>query len=155
VARLAVAPRTQVEDGETVPIRVRARPGFDEVWCLDKDKEHRLDFNLNQRNESGRECCWNGEPEWETLDPSGIAGGQSVRDQYGFVYRIRVFPQGTRGTVGLRANLDGVNSFPWQSGSGYEQGPIEMVTMSASEIQRDCKCVFLGNGQYEGAGCSK
>jgi len=78
-----------------------------------------------------------------------------VRDQYGFVYRVRIDPQGARNTVGLRANLDNVNSFPWQSGSGYEQGPLQMVTMSAAEIQRDCKCIFLGNGQYEGAGCSK
>jgi hypothetical protein len=155
VTRLAISPRAQQQDGNDVPIRVRARPGFDEVWCLDKDREHRLDFNLNQRNANGRECCWTDDPDWSLDDPSDMAGGESVRDQYGFIYRIRVAPGGARGTVGISAELDDVVSAPWQSNSGYQIGPLNMVSMSAAEIQRDCKCIFLGNGQYEGDGCNK
>jgi hypothetical protein len=50
VTRMAISPREQRTDGAQVSIRVRALPGFDEVWCLDKDKSHRIDFNANQRN---------------------------------------------------------------------------------------------------------
>jgi hypothetical protein len=155
VARLAISPRTHQENGEIVPIRVRARPGFDEVWCLDKDKDHRLDFNLNQRNANGRECCWVNDPSWDLDDPNNFAGGESVRDDFGFVYRIRVNTEGARGTVGINATLDGINSAPWQSNSGYSIGPLNMVAMSAAEIQRDCNCIFLGNGQYQGDRCNK
>jgi hypothetical protein len=155
VTRLAISPRAHQQDGTDVDIRVRARPGFDEVWCVDKDREHRLDFNLNQRNEGGRECCWVNDPSWSLDDPGDLAGGESVRDQYGFIYRIRMAPGGARGTVGITAELDDVNSHPWQSNSGYSIGPLNIVAMSAAEIQRDCKCIFRGNGQYEGDGCNK
>jgi hypothetical protein len=155
VTRLAISPRAHQQDGTDVDIRVRARPGFDEVWCVDKDREHRLDFNLNQRNAGGRECCWVEDPEWSLDDPSDMAGGESVRDQYGFIYRIRVAPGGARGTVGITANLDDIDSHPWQSNSGYPRGPLNIVAMSAAEIQRDCKCIFRGNGVYEGDGCTK
>src|SRR5262245_29290363 len=79
VTRYAISPREQRADGEVTDIRVRARPGFDEVWCVDKDKEHRLDFNSNQRNAQGRECCWIDDPEWDFSDPDRmVQSGQVI-----------------------------------------------------------------------------
>jgi len=156
VTRIAVTARQQQTDGASVPIRVRARTGFDEAWCLDKDKDHRLDFDLNQRNADGRACCWDDTPEWSVDDPSGLLSGSgTTRDDNGFIYRIRVASGGGRGTLGVSAQLDGVDSHPWQSGSGYQRGNLEIVLLSASDIQKDCLCTFLGNGQYEGDKCPK
>ena len=155
VTRVAVSPRQQVSDNQNLDILVRARPGFDEVWCVDKDKEHRLDFNLNQRNDNGKECCWLGFPEWKVDDPGRVVDSAAVRDDFGFIYRLRINTHGERVTVGLSARLDGVDSAPWQSGSGYEKGPLQIVAMGANEITRDCKCIYKGNGIYEGVGCTK
>ena len=156
VTRFAITPREQREDGVQVDMRVRARPGFDEVWCVDKDKEHRLDFNSNQRNADGKECCWINDPEWFVSDPDRVVDSAApIPNTNSFNYRLRINTHGARATVDVQARIDGIDSFPWQSGSGYRRGPLQIVSMSQNEINRDCKCIFKGNGIYEGEGCSK
>jgi hypothetical protein len=157
VVRYAISPREQRTDGvQTDGMRVRARPGFDEVWCVDKDKEHRLDFNSNQRNAGGRECCWTNDPEWKVSDPDKVVDQAApVPNTNNFNFRLRMNTRGARSTVEVQAVIDGIDSFPWQSGSGYTKGPLRIVAMSANEISRDCRCVFRGNGIYEGDGCTK
>ena len=157
MVRYAISPREQREDGaQTDGMRVRARPGFDEVWCVDKDKEHRLDFNSNQRNADGKESCWVDDPEWKIGDPDRVVDQAApVPNTNSFNYRLRMNTRGARVTVEVQATLDGNDSFPWQSGSGYQKGPLRVVSMSANEISRDCKCIFRGNGIYEGDGCTK
>lgn len=156
VTRYAISPREQRTDGSITDIRVRAKPGFDEVWCLDKDREHRLDFNSNQRNSSGRECCWINDPSWSFEDPDHIAQeGQALAGTNNFNFRLRVNPRGARGTIYVQAEVDGIKSHQWQSGSGYDIAPLRLVSMSKNEIERDCQCVFRGNGIYEGDRCPK
>ena len=156
VVRYAITPREQRADGEIVDMKVRARPGFDEVWCVDKDKEHRLDFNSNQRNAAGRESCWVDDPSWRFQDPERfVQTGQVIPNTNSFNYRIRMNPRGARGEVAVEAEIDGVVSYPWQSGSGYAREPLRIVAMSKNEIERDCLCVFRGNGIYEGDRCPK
>ena len=156
VTRLAISPREQNTDGARVEIRVRALPNFDEAWCLDKDKDHRLDFNLNQKNADGRECCWVGTPEWSIMeDPGDIVTGIATIDGEGFIGRVRVEPRGRETFFTLEARLDGIRSHPWQSGSGYRREPLKVMTMSAEDIPQACPCIYLGNGQYTGVGCRK
>jgi hypothetical protein len=156
VTRYAISPREQRTNGAITDIRVRAKPGFDEVWCLDKDQDHRLDFNSNQRNAGGRECCWLADPAWDWEDPDSIAQeGQSLAGTNHFNFRLRVNPRGKRGTVYVQAEIDGVKSHDWQSGSGYSIQPLRVVSMSKNEIERDCQCIFRGNGIYEGDRCPK
>jgi hypothetical protein len=156
VVRYAITPREHRADGEVVDLRVRARAGFDEVWCVDKDREHRLDFNSNQRNAAGRESCWVDDPSWRFEDPDRfVQSGQTIPNTNGFNYRIRMNPRGARGEVLVEAEIDGVLSSPWQSGSGYKREPLRIVSMSKNEIERDCLCIFRGNGIYEGDRCSK
>jgi hypothetical protein len=156
VVRYAITPREHRADGEVVDLRVRAKAGFDEVWCVDKDKEHRLDFNSNQRNAQGRESCWVDDPEWSYEDPDRfVQAGQAIPNTNGFNYRIRMNPRGARGEVHVEAEIDGVLSYPWQSGSGYKREPLRIVAMSKNEIDRDCQCIFRGNGIYEGDRCPK
>ena len=156
VTRYAITPREHRADGEVVDLRVRARAGFDEVWCVDKDREHRLDFNSNQRNAAGRESCWVDDPSWSFEDPDRfVQAGQAIPNTNGFNYRIRMNPRGARGEVLVEAEIDGVLSYPWQSGSGYKREPLRIVSMSKNEIDRDCLCIFRGNGIYEGDRCSK
>jgi hypothetical protein len=156
VTRYAITPREHRADGEVVDLRVRAKAGFDEVWCVDKDQEHRLDFNSNQRNAQGRESCWVDDPEWRFDDPDRfVQSGQTIPNTNGFNYRIRMNPRGARGEVAVEAEIDGVLSYPWQSGSGYRREALRIVSMSKNEIERDCLCIFRGNGIYEGDRCSK
>jgi hypothetical protein len=156
VTRYAITPREQRADGEVTDVRVRARAGFDEVWCIDKDKEHRLDFNSNQRNAQGRESCWIDDPSWDFEDPDRmVQSGAVIANTRGFNYRMRINPRGTRGTVYVQAEIDGIKSHDWQSGSGYSVQPLRIVSMSRNEIERDCLCIFRGNGIYEGDRCSK
>jgi hypothetical protein len=156
VVRYAITPREQRADGEVVDLRVRARPNFEEVWCLDKDKEHRLDFNSNQRNAAGREACWVDDPVWHYEDADHFVDlAQPIPNTNGFNYRMRINSHGARGTVFVEAEIDGVFSYPWQSGSGYRREPLQIVTMSKNEIDRDCLCIFRGNGIYEGDRCPK
>lgn len=155
VSRLTVAPRELQTDGVTVEMRVRARRNFDEVLCLPKSGSHRLDFNLNQKNADGEECCWEDDPSWAVEDPSGLVSSESSRHDHDFIWRLRIDPDGGTGTVTIQAELDGVESHPWQSGSGYRQEPLGIVVMSAAEIEEECQCVYLGNGIYEGDQCPK
>lgn len=156
IVRYAITPREQRADGEVVDLRVRARPNFEEVWCLDKDKEHRLDFNSNQRNAAGREACWVDDPVWRYEDADRFVDqAQPIPNTNGFNYRMRVNSHGARGTVFVEAEIDGVLSYPWQSGSGYRREPLQIITMSKNEIDRDCLCIFRGNGIYDGDRCPK
>ena len=156
VTRYAISPREQRADGSIVDIRVRAKPGFDEVWCIDKDQEHRMDFNSNQRNAANKECCWVNDPSWKFEDPDGIAQeGQSLAGTNHFNFRLRANPRGKRGTIYVSAEIDGIPSYEWQSGSGYHIGPLRVVSMSKNEIERDCQCIYRGNGIYEGDRCPK
>ena len=156
VVRYAISPREQRTNGAVTDIRVKAKPGFDEVWCIDKDQDHRLDFNSNQRNSAGRESCWVNDPSWAYEDPDSIAQeGQSLAGTNHFNFRLRSDPRGKRGTIYVQAEIDGVKSYEWQSGSGYSIGPLRVVSMSKNEIERDCQCIFRGNGIYEGDRCPK
>jgi hypothetical protein len=42
------------------------------------------------------------------------------------------------------------HSKAWQSGPsvGYPEGPLTVVTLSAADIEKYCKCTFFGNGNY-------
>ena len=154
VARFAISPRQILTNGPNLTdIFVRARPNWDEVVCLDKDQSHRLDFNANQRNEEGRECCYEGVVAWRVNDPAGIVVANTSQHPDGFRWRFNIEPGGRGTTIEFSATLDGLNSFPWQSGSGYRQEPLRVVTMSANEIARDCQCIYRGNGVYEGVRC--
>jgi hypothetical protein len=156
VVRLAIAPRGQFDGSTQVPVRVAVRKTYEEeVWCVDKDKDYKLDFNLNQRNANGKECCWDEDPVWTVDDPDFIVDNSEWRDDYGFIFRVRVNPKGKKGTVLVRTRLDGIDSYPWQSASYYTKGPLVIESMSASEISKECLCIFKGNGQYEGDKCFK
>jgi hypothetical protein len=156
VVRFAIAPRELRSNGDQVDIFVRARPNWDEVVCLDRDKVHRLDFNANQRNADGRESCYIGDVSWRTVsDDDHMITSESSRHPDNFIWRYNIDPRGRTGTIEVEAQLDGLTSYPWQSGSGYRQEPFRMVAMSANEMARECLCIYRGNGVYEGARCSK
>jgi hypothetical protein len=156
VARFAISPRELRTDGVQAPVMVRARSNWDEVVCLDRSKSHRLDFNANQRNESGRECCFEGSATWQTVeDSAGIVVATSSRHERDMIWRYNIEPGGRETSFAIEAELEGLKSYPWQSGSGYRREPFRVVTMSASEIARDCLCIYRGNGVYEGAKCPK
>lgn len=156
VTRLAISPRELRTDAADAAVFVRALPNWDEVVCLDKNKVHRLDFNANQRNADGRESCYEGDVAWRVVDDSReMVTGSSSRHDDGFIWRYNIEPRGRDGSIEIEAELDGIKSHPWQSGSGYRREPIRIVTMSANEIVRDCLCIFRGNGVYEGERCRK
>ena len=150
VARLAIAPREQRTDSADADIRVRVLPNFDEVWCLDRDKTHRLDFNANQRNAAGRECCYQGKVTWTVDDPRELVVASRSLHPDNFIYRLNVEPKGISTAIEIEAELDGVKSFPWQSASGFRREPLRIMTMSANQMNRECTCIFRGNGVYEG-----
>jgi hypothetical protein len=155
VVRYAVRPREQRVNNRKVDMLVRARQGWNEVWCIDKDAAHQLDFDSNQRNADNRECCWVYDPQWTVTDPGGFVKGQEVIFGNPFLRRLHVDPGGREGTVQVQATLDGVISRPWQTQGGYREGPLIVVAMSRAEMERDCNCIFLGNGRYAGASCPK
>ena len=80
---------------------------------------------------------------------------QSSRHPDNFIWRYNIDPRGRTGTIAIEAQLDGLTSYPWQSGSGYRREPLRIVAMGAGEMARECLCIYHGNGQYEGARCSK
>lgn len=155
VVRLAIAPREQRTDGDSVDIRVRVLPNYDEVWCLDQNKSHRIDFNANQRNAGGRECCYQGDATWTVDDPRQLVVASSSRHPDAMIYRFNVEPRGVGTSFSISAELDGIKSHPWQSGSAYRLEPLRVVTMSPSQIARECTCIYRGNGIYEGAACPR
>jgi hypothetical protein len=151
VTRYAIAPRAQLTDGVQVPMRVWISAPWQEAWCVDKDKTHRLDFNSNQRNADGRECCYANDPEWRIAeDPDHIVLGQGAFGDHGFNYRVGIDPRGLETSFSVQASIDGVASKPWQSGPlvGYPEGPLKIVALSARDIERFCKCTYFGNGNY-------
>jgi hypothetical protein len=154
VTRYAIAPRYQWRLPGAVldqPMKVRVVTPFEEeIWCIDKDKDWRLEFNSNQRNADGKESCWEGEPQWtivkdthSIVEALGPWGG-------GFQSRLRVRPSGIAGAYfEIEAELDGIKSHPWQSGSFYSPGPLKVLAMSAANIAAKCQCNYYGNGVYE------
>ena len=155
VVRYAVRPRDHRENDRKADMLVRARPGWDEVWCIDKDSVHQLDLDSNQRNADRQESCWVYDPQWDIADPNRFVTGQEVLLDNPFLRRLHVDPRGREGIVNVQATIDGVKSRPWQNFSGYEEGPLTIVSMSRGEMERDCNCIFLGNGRYSGANCAK
>jgi hypothetical protein len=151
VARYAIAPRAARVNGENVPMRVWIQGLWQEAWCLDKDKEYQIDFNSNQRNADGKECCFVNDPEWQVVDDRDhISLGGGSFGEHGFNFRVGVDPRGLETSFGVKAQLDGVNSKAWQSGPsvGYPEGPLKIVTLSAADIEKYCKCTYFGNGNY-------
>ena len=156
VTRFAISPRELRTDGAQADIFVRARPNWDEVVCLDNRKVHRLDFNANQRNADGRESCYEGDVTWRVVsDDDQMVVSQSSRHPDNFIWRLNIEPRGRDGVIDLEAELDGLRSYPWQSGSGYRREPIRLVAMGPNEMERDCNCIYRGNGVYEGPRCPK
>jgi hypothetical protein len=156
VARYAIAPRSQtrLSDGVEHPMKVHVvTPFVEETWCIDKDKNWRLEFNSNQRNVDGKECCWEGEPEWRIVtDTHAIVEGAGSWGG-GFNYRLRALPGGNAGaSFEIEAELDGIVSHPWQSGSHYTKRPLKIMAMSAANIAAKCQCIYRGNGIYEDNG---
>jgi hypothetical protein len=155
VARLAIAPRTLRTDGAQVPMRTRLVAPGEELLCLDQDKSHLLDFNLNQRNAQGQECCWVDPPGYRIRgDTNAIVSDARPVDPNRFIFRVRVEPRGIpEATFGVQADLDGVFSHPWQSGGQYLIEPLRVITLPGADIERLCPCIYLGNGGYEGGSC--
>jgi hypothetical protein len=112
IVRYAITPREHRADGEVVDLRVRARPNFEEVWCIDKDKEHRLDFNSNQRNAAGREACWVDDPVWHYEDSDRFVDlAQPIPNTNSFqLPECASTRTARRGTVFVEAEIDGVLS---------------------------------------------
>jgi hypothetical protein len=156
MTRFAISPRQLRTGGPDVATMfVRARPNWDEAICLDKDKSHVILFNANQRNSEGRECCYEGVATWSWDDPRDMIVDQSSLHPENMIFRFNIEPEGQSSTIEIKAELMGLQSYPWQSGSGYRIEPLRIVTMSAADIARDCLCIYRGNGIYEGARCPK
>jgi hypothetical protein len=155
VTRLAIAPRALSTNGAPARMRTRLIGPGEEVLCLASDRSHRLDFNLNQRNAQGQESCWEGFPSYRIRgDTERMVESTSTIDDNGFIFRVRVEPQGVNeATFGVEAELDGVFSHPWQSGALYPQEPLRVITLPGEDIPRLCPCIYLGNGGYEGGSC--
>src|SRR5688572_20056078 len=126
VTRLAIAPRALSSNGVPTPMRTRLVGPGEELLCLESEKSHRIDFNLNQRNAQGQECCWVDEPSYRIRgDTSRIVTGTGAIDDNGFIFRVRVDSRGeNEATFGVEAELDGVFSHPWTSGGGYPREPL-------------------------------
>jgi hypothetical protein len=155
VTRLTVSPREHSIEGVKKTMKVLVRKEFtDEVLCVDMDLAHRIDFNLNQRNDDNKECCWTNGPSWSVGDPNGMVVGEGVRDDHGFIYRVQIDPRGRRGRIAVDAYLDGVDSYPWESRSEYSLGPVIVEAMPKDELYL-CNCTYIGNGGYMGPDCPK
>ena len=157
VARLALAPRALQSDGADAPMRTRLVAPGEELLCLESGKSHRIDFNLNQRNAEGQECCWVDPPRYRIRgDTERIVTDFLPIDDNGFILRVRVEPRGiNEATFGVEAQLDGVFSHSWTSGGGYPIEPLRVITLPGDEIGRLCPCIYLGNGAYEGGSCRR
>lgn len=155
VARLAIAPRALTSNGAPAQMRTRLVGPGEELLCLDSSKSHRIDFNLNQRNAQGQECCWVEEPRYRIRgDTSHIVTGSTPIDDNAFIFRVRVEPRGIdEATFGVEADLDGVLSHPWASGGQYPREPLRVITLPGGDIPRLCPCIYLTDGAYEGGSC--
>jgi len=157
VTRLAISPRALESDGARAPMRTRLVGPGEELLCLDSDKSHRIDFNLNQRNEFGQESCWVDPPRYRIRgDTDRIVADWLPVDDNSFILRVWVEPHGiNEATFGVEAQLDGVFAHPWTSGGGYPIEPLRVITLPGDEIARLCKCVWIGNGGYEPGSCQR
>lgn len=157
VTRLAIAPRALQSNGASARLRTRLVAPGEELLCLESEKSHRIDFDLNQRNAFGEESCWEGFPSYRIRgDTSRIVTGSGAIDDNGFVFRVRVDPRGVNeATFAVEAELDGVFSHPWTSGGGYPREPLRVITLPGDEIARLCPCIYLGNGAYVGGSCER
>ena len=154
VQRLAIAPRALTSNGVPAQMRTRLVGPGEELLCLDQNQSHRLDFNLNQRNAQGQECCWVDPPGYRIRgDTAHVVASSGPIDDNGFIFRVRVEPRGEEATFGVEAELDGVFSYPWQSGAQYPREPLRVITMAGEDIPGLCPCIYLGNGGYEGGSC--
>ncbi len=110
VTRLAISPRALESDGARAPMRTRLVGPGEELLCLDSDKSHRIDFNLNQRNELGQESCWVDPPRYRIRgDTDRIVADWLPVDDNSFILRVWVEPRGVNeATFGVEAQLDGV-----------------------------------------------
>ena len=154
VTRLTIAPRALQTNGAPARMRTRLVGPGEEVLCLEYEKSHRLDFNLNQRNALGQESCWEGFPSYRIRgDTEHIVTGSGQIDDNGFILRVRVEPRGQEASFGVEAELDGIFSHPWLSGGQYPREPLRVVTVSSDDIAAVCPCIYLGNGGYEGGSC--
>jgi hypothetical protein len=155
VARLAIAPRALQSNGAPAQMRTRLVAPGEELLCLDSSKSHRIDFNLNQRNAQGQECCWVEEPRYRIrADTARIVTGSTPIDDNAFIFRVRVEPRGVNeATFGVEADLDGVLSHPWASGGQYPREPLRVITLPGEDIGRLCPCIYLTDGAYEGGSC--
>jgi len=128
-------------------------PG-EEVLCLDSQKSHRVDFNLNQRNAQGQESCWEGFPSYRIRgDTERMVTGTGPIDDNGFIFRVRVEPRGQEASFGVEAELDGIFSHPWLSAGPYPREPLRVVTVPGDEIEGACPCIYIGNGGYAPGSC--
>ena len=157
VARLAISPRALQSNGVNAPMRTRLVGPGEELLCLESEKSHRIDFNLNQRNAEGRECCWVDPPRYRIRgDTERIVQDFLPIDDNSFILRVRVEPRGiNEATFGVEAQLDGVFSHPWTSGADYPIEPLRVITLPGDEIGRLCPCIWIGNGGYEGGSCQR
>ena len=154
VTRLAISPRALTSSDAPARMRTRLVAPGEEVLCLDQDKSHRLDFNLNQRNALGQECCWVGEPSYRVRgDTARMVTGATPIDDNSFILRLRVEPRGQEASFAVEAQLDGVFSHPWLSGGQYPREPLRVITLPGELIEGYCPCIYLGNGGYEGGSC--
>ncbi len=155
ITHIDIAPRElKVGDDRNQDIWVEATPGFNDVICLDRNLEHRLDFDAHQKNAGGRECCWVDEPEWSREDPSGVMTYADTWDNP-FIYRIRVSANGRDADLAVQVHLDGIDSRPWQSFSGYRIEPLYIKVRSSNWINENCNCRFLGGARWDGPNCPK
>jgi len=156
VAFVDIAPRElKIGDDRNQDIWVEATPGWNDVICLDRGRDNRLDFDSHQKDAGGSECCWVNDPEWTTEDNSGVT---SYADTFGdnpFLFRIRVEAPGRDATVSVQVNVDGIDSRPWQSFSGYRIEPMYIKVRSAAWINENCNCRFSGGARWDGPNCPK
>ena len=157
VTRLAISPRALQSNGVNTPMRTRVVGPGEELLCLESEKSHRIDFNLNQRNAEGQECCWVDPPRYRIRgDTDRIVQDFLPIDDNSFILRVRVEPRGiNEATFGVEAQLDGVFSHPWTSGANYPIEPLRVITLPGDSIARLCPCIWIGNGGYEGGSCQR
>lgn len=164
VVRYAISPRYDYDmthgplgDLLIIPLKVHVTtPYEDEIWCVDKDLDHRLEFNSNQRNADNKECCWENPPQWWIAsDPLGAVVRFGPWGPTAYNFRMRVDTKGQRTTISVQAQLDGNISYEWQSNAWYHQNPLRIQFMSKASMDATCECDYYGNGIYEGPNCKK
>ena len=156
VTRLAISPRALQTNGENARMRTRLVGPGEELLCLDSQKNHRLDFNLNQRNAQGQESCWEGFPSYRIRgDTEKMVTGSGPIDDNGFILRVRVEPKENVASFGVEAELDGIFSHPWLSGGSYPREPLRVITLPGDELEAFCPCIYIGNGGYAPGSCQR